>query len=106
MQAPPDIALGTIHYVVLICEEAIEALIGKDIIACGAKGYTVSEVRGRGNRGVRDAQWLLSSNIRIEVLCSQVAAQLILRTVEHKYSQNYGLVAFTHPVNGPRADKF
>lgn len=102
----PDIELAPIQYVVLICEEAIESLIGKDIIACGAKGYTVTEVRGRGNRGVRDAQWMLSSNIRIEILCSPDAAQRIIQTVEHKYSQNYGLVAFTHPVMGPRADKF
>lgn len=102
----PDIALDTIHYVVVICEEAIEPLIGKDLIACGAKGYTVTEVRGRGNRGVRDAQWLLSSNVRIEVLCAETAAHTILKTIEHKYSQHYGLVAFTHPVVGPRADKY
>ena len=33
---------GTIHYVVVICEEAIETLVGRDIIASGAKGYTVT----------------------------------------------------------------
>lgn len=103
---PAEVQIGQIHYVVLICEEAIESLVGKDIIAAGAKGYTVAEVRGRGNRGVRDAQWMLSSNVRIEVLCSEAAALRILQTVEGKYSQNYGLVAFTHPVMGPRADKF
>lgn len=104
--ASSSFKIGPIHYVVLICEEAIESLVGKDIIAAGAKGYSVTEVRGRGNRGVRDAQWLLSSNVRIEVLCSESAALRILETVESKYSQNYGLVAFTHPVLGPRADKF
>lgn len=98
--------IGPIHYVVLICEEAIESLVGKDIIAAGAKGYTVAEVRGRGNRGVRDAQWMLSSNVRIEVLCSEAAALRILQIVETKYSQNYGLVAFTHAVQGPRAEKY
>lgn len=101
-----DPEFGTVHYVVVICEEAIETLVGRDIIACGAKGYTVTEVRGRGNRGVRDAQWMLSSNVRIEVLCGRDAAMTILRTVETKYSQNYGLVAFTHAVVAPRADKF
>ena len=49
---------------------------------------------------------MLSSNVRIEVLCGRDAAMKILRNVEEKYSQNYGLVAFTHAVMAPRAEKF
>lgn len=101
-----QVLLATIYCVVIICEEAIETHIGRDIVASGAKGYTVTEVRGRGNRGVRDAQWILSSNIRIEVLCSEEVAHQILQMAEEKYSQHYGLVAFMHSVSGPRADKY
>lgn len=97
---------GPIKLVVLICEEALEQLVGPDIIAAGAKGYTVCDARGRGNRGVRDASWLLSSNVRIEVLCSEAAAWRIVDVVETKYSANYGLVSYVHDVAGPRADKF
>jgi nitrogen regulatory protein PII len=83
-----------IKYLVLICEEAIENLVGRDIIEAGAKGFTVTTVRGRGNRGVRDAQWLLSSNIRIEVLCNEVIARRIVKVVEEKFAKNYGLIVF------------
>lgn len=101
-----DLNIGPIKYVVLICEEALEPLVGEDIIAAGAKGYTVCTVRGRGNRGVRDAKWLLSSNIRVEILCSEASAQKIMETVERKYSENFGLVVFSQDVTGPRSDKY
>lgn len=83
-----------VKYLVLICEEAIENLVGHDIIEAGAKGYTVTTVRGRGHRGVRDAQWLLSSNIRIEVLCNEATARRIVNVVEDKFAKNYGLIVF------------
>jgi hypothetical protein len=84
---------------VLICEEALEALVCIDILAAGAKGYPVSTVRGRGNRGVRDAQWLLSSNVRFEILCSDTAALRLLEVIENKYAQHYGLIAYMHDVS-------
>lgn len=101
-----DLKIGPIKYVVLICEEALESLVGEDIIAAGAKGYTVAQVRGRGNRGVRDAQWILSGNIRIEVLCQEDVAWRLVERVESKYSANYGLVIFVQDAMGTRADKY
>jgi nitrogen regulatory protein PII len=93
--------MGPIKYVVIICEEAIEPLIGDDIMECGASGYTVSTVRGRGVRGVRDARTMLSSNIRIEVLCTAVVAQKLLDTAYRKYAKHYGLVGFMQDATVP-----
>lgn len=104
MTAAPT--LGTVKHLVLICEAELEPLIGRDLIGAGAKGYTVADVRGRGNRGVRDAQWLLSGNIRIDVLCQNDTAHAIVGLVEQKYSRNYGLVVFIQDVVAPRAEKF
>lgn len=102
----PEAGIGPISHVVLICEDALEELVGRDIIEAGAKGYTVSAVRGRGNRGVRDAQWLLSGNVRFEILCDHATGLKIMSEIEAKYSRHYGLVAFMHEAVGPRADKF
>lgn len=99
-------AMGPIKYVVIICEEALEPLIGRDIIDCGAKGFTVSTVRGRGVRGVRDAQSLLSSNIRIEVLCTPDVAQAVLDTAYRKYAKHYGLVGFMQDAVGPNSQGY
>ena len=91
--------------VVLVCEEALEALVLPDLLAAGVKGYTVTEARGRGNRGVRDARWLLSSNVRIEAVCGARVARAVLERVETKYAANFGLVIFMtdvevlHPEN-------
>lgn len=98
--------VGSVKCVVVICEEALEQLVGEDIVAAGAKGYTVSSVRGRGNRGVRDAQWTLSGNIRIEILCQEDAAWRVVERIESKYSVNYGLVIFVEDVQVTRADKY
>jgi nitrogen regulatory protein PII len=98
--------LGPIRHLTLICEEALEDLVGQDIIDAGAKGYTVTEARGRGKRGVRDAQWLLSSNIRIEILCNEAVALLIMERIEAKYAQHYGLVIFLQDARAPQADKY
>lgn len=97
---------GVVKLLVLVCEEALEPLIAPEILAAGAKGYTVCDARGRGNRGVRDARWSLSSNIRIEVLCAEPAARRLLEVVDRQFCDNYGLVIYMHDVEASRADKF
>ncbi|WP_119155198.1 P-II family nitrogen regulator [Caldimonas tepidiphila] len=92
--------------VVIVCEQALEALLAPELLAAGAKGYTVCEARGRGNRGVRDARWLLSSNLRIEILCRESVARRIMEMVDAKYCENFGLVMYRHDVQASRAEKF
>lgn len=95
-----------IQLVVIVCEEALEPLLAPELLAAGAKGYTVCEARGRGNRGLRDARWLLSSNLRIEILCPEAVALRITEMVDSKYCDNYGLVMYRHEVVASRAEKF
>lgn len=92
--------------VVLICEEALENIVLPELLAAGVKGYTICDARGRGNRGVRDARWLLSSNVRIEMLCNEPMAQHIRTMVEAKYCANYGLLIYIVDADVNRPDKF
>jgi hypothetical protein len=39
----------------IICETGIERKLSDDVMAPGAHGYTVTEARGRGANGERDA---------------------------------------------------
>ena len=49
----------------------------KTLQGLGATGYTVTDARGTGSRGIRSAGWSSSSNIRIEVVCDErVAARI------------------------------
>lgn len=91
---------------VLVCEEALEAIIAPDLLAAGAKGYTVCEARGRGARGVQDARWLLSANVRMEILCQEDVAQRLVEMIVTKYSDNFGLVVYMLDVETSRGNKF
>lgn len=92
--------------VVIICEEALAPLLEPALLSLGAKGYTISEVRGRGNRGERDARWSLSGNIRVEVICNADGAGRIMNGVEAKFGANYGVVIYSLDVEVPRAAKY
>ena len=90
----------------IITEAAIEDALLRDLDKLGVRGYTVSDARGRGSRGVRDAAWDEAANIRIEVICSRTLAESILSHVQTHYYTNYAMVAFLQEVEILRPEKF
>ena len=90
----------------VITESAIEETLLKDLEKLGVRGYTVSDARGRGGRGVRDATWAEVSNIRLEVICPRALAELVLKHIQDHYYANYAMVAFLHDVEILRPEKF
>ena len=62
--------------VTVFTEATIEHVLIKDMDRMGIRGYTISDARGKGSRGVRDASWDESRNIRIEVICAELAAEI------------------------------
>jgi hypothetical protein len=72
----------------------------------GASGYTITDARGRGARGVRDAAWSESANIRVEVLCSEPTAEAIVQDLKQRYYANYAMVLFMADVVVLRVEKF
>ena len=87
-------------------EAALETNLVKDIDALGASGYTITNARGKGSRGLRGASWEANSNIRIEILCSDQVAQTITSHLKKTYYDNYAMVTFTTCVNVLRPEKF
>lgn len=90
----------------VITESAIEETLLKDIEKLGVKGYTISDARGRGTRGVRDATWGEVSNIRLEVICPRILAETVLNYIQSHYYANYAMVAFLQDVEILRPEKF
>ena len=90
----------------VITEAAIEKTLLRDLEQLGVRGYTVSDARGRGSRGVRDAAWGEAANIRIEVICPRAQAEVVLGHIQARYYADYAMVAFLQEVEILRPEKF
>lgn len=90
----------------IITEAAIESAVLRELEKHGARGYTVSDARGRGHRGIRDAAWNEAANIRIELVCSRVLAETALEHVQARFYENYAMIAFMQEIEVLRPEKF
>lgn len=90
----------------IICETDIERKLSDDVMALGAHGYTVTEARGRGAHGERDAAWGPSGNIRMEVICEAAVADAIAAHLRKHYFANYSMVLYMAEVEVLRDEKF
>lgn len=90
----------------VITEATIEQTLLRDLEHLGVRAYTVTDARGRGSRGVRDAAWRESSNIRIEIICPRAQAESVLAYVQANYYANYAMVAFLMEIEILRPEKF
>lgn len=90
----------------VICEADIERKLADDVMSLGAHGYTVTEARGRGAGGERDAAWAPSGNIRMEVICEAAVAQAIVERLRRHYFDYFSMVLYLSDVEVLRDDKF
>ena len=90
----------------IICETDLERKLRDDVMALGAHGYTVTDARGRGAHGERDAAWSPSGNIRMEVICEETVARAIAAHVKDAYFANFGVVLYMVDVEVLRDGKF
>ncbi|MDO9251323.1 P-II family nitrogen regulator [Hydrogenophaga sp.] len=87
-------------------EASLEPLLIRDMDRMTIRGYTISDARGKGSRGVRDASWDESRNIRLEVICARAQAELLLAHLQERYYANYAMVAYLSEVEVLRPEKF
>lgn len=92
--------------VVIITESALEKALAAEVLQLGAHGYTVSDVRGRGSRGVRDADWEADRNIRLEVICDSGVADKIAQHMRQKYYDDFAMTLYVAEIGVLRPEKF
>ena len=90
----------------IVTEAALEHKLAGEILRLGGTGYTITDARGQGGRGVRNASWAPSANIRIEVVCADATAQAIAAALRERYYDNYAMILFVADVAVLRPDKF
>jgi nitrogen regulatory protein PII len=92
--------------VTIITEAVLEPDLLEELEELGASGYTITEARGAGNRGVRDAGWSSSGNVRVEVVCGNELADRIAERLRDKYYDHYAMIFFESDVRVLRPGKF
>lgn len=90
----------------IITESALEHSLIKDVQRIGAHGYTITDARGKGHRGVREAGWETTSNIRMEIVCDAAVAAAISERLKTRYYDNYAMISFVADVEVLRPEKF
>lgn len=90
----------------IVTEAALEGMLVQRLEKLGAHGYTITDARGKGRRGVRNAGWEPSSNIRIEVVCDAATANAIASHLQENYYAHYAMILFMSDVQVLRPEKF
>lgn len=90
----------------VICEAALEKKLVTDLQTLGAPGWTISDARGRGGRGVRSAGWETEGNIRLEVICTRDVAERIAEHLQARYYADFAMVCYLAQVEVLRPEKF
>jgi nitrogen regulatory protein PII len=91
--------------VTIVAEALLESRLLGDVRDCGARGFTLTEVRGEGSRGVRASEWE-GRNVRIETLVAPDVADRILARVAEAYFPRFAVVAWVEDVEVVRGDKY
>lgn len=90
----------------VICEAALEKRLLDDLETLGAPGWTISDARGRGHRGVRSAGWDTEGNIRLEIICNRELAERIAEHLQARYYDHFAMVCYLAQVEVLRGEKF
>lgn len=91
--------------VTIVAEAVLEKRLLEEIRRQGAKGYTLTEARGEGSRGLRTMDWE-GQNIRLEAIVSEGVAERILQVLQEHYFPYYAVIAFVENVEVVRGHKY
>ncbi|MDH5271886.1 MAG: transcriptional regulator [Gammaproteobacteria bacterium] len=98
------------HYtrrmVTIVTESALERTLVAELESLGVRGFTITDARGKGSRGLRQSDWAQEGNIRVEVICDPAVADNIAERVRAKFYDHYAMILFLQDVSVLRSDKF
>lgn len=92
--------------ITIVTEAVLEVELREMLEDLGASGYTVTNARGSGSRGVRGADWVTSGNIRVEVVCGSDVAEAIASHIRDRYYDDYAMILYETDVRVMRREKF
>lgn len=90
----------------VITEQRLEKEITDVVKDMGAHGYTLTDARGEGHRGVRSGSWDETGNIRIEIVCEADVAERIAEKLQKDFYANYAMILYVSDIQTMRDEKF
>jgi hypothetical protein len=90
----------------IICESTLEKPIIAQAQRFSLSGYTISEVRGAGQHGIRDGLWEADRTIEIKLIADEAHCQEMAAVLLDQFSQNYSVVMYLSPIAVFRKEKF
>ncbi len=90
----------------IVTEGALERFLLEDLERLGARGFTITEARGKGSRGMRRGTWDENRNVRIEILCDMTTAEAITAYLDEHHYDDYAMVVFIGDVTVLRPEDF
>lgn len=91
---------------VIVAEAALEKDLARDVLAHGAHGWTITDVRGGGRGGVREGAWEADRTIEMKVICDAPVADAIARHVLAVYAKNFGVTLWFSDVSVLRPERY
>jgi nitrogen regulatory protein P-II 2 len=89
----------------IVAESVLAEQLTTDLKQLGAKGFTLSDVRGEGSRHRRAGE-LPGENVKVETVVSEAVAKLVMDHLAQNYFSNYSLIVYAVDVAVVRGDKY
>lgn len=89
----------------IIAEALLEDRLLRDLREAGVSGFTITEARGEGSRGIRASEWE-GKNIKVETLVSPAVCDRLLERLSEHYFPKFAVVAYVETVEVVRGEKY
>lgn len=96
---------STVVCVTIVTESVVESRLIRDLRECGARGWTITPVRGEGPRDQRLSD-VDGGAIRVETLVPQSVADQIWQRLQDAYFADYAVTAWSHEVTVARLERY
>ncbi|HBB39138.1 MAG: transcriptional regulator [Micrococcales bacterium] len=90
---------------VVVIEAGLVTRLARDVMAKGAKGYTVTSANGLGPRNQRAGD-LEGGNAKLETVVPEATAEALLELLKENYFPHYACSAWVSDVEILRDDRY
>jgi nitrogen regulatory protein PII len=91
--------------VVVVAPSELSDGVRRDLLECGARGFTTMAVNGYGAHGSRRYGGLVEGNVRFEIVAKPAIASAILDVVAARFADE-AVIAYASPVEAVPAAHF